>query len=142
MSTLDRHDVIILTFYINCFNEIVFIFTVPLSAEAVEYADCTSAEGYPSPPTSVLDITLNCIWWWNSSLETWENVKYFFISMIPSPPWAELVVPVRVPSRGSMKLFNYLLRTIIISYLEPYSCVQIIYITQEYLINRIYFYVK
>ena len=32
---------------------------------------------------------------------------------------------------------NHLLRIVIITYLKPYSCVQIIHITQEYLINRI-----
>ncbi len=31
------------------------------SAEAVEYTDCTFAEGYDPPPMSVLDMTLNSL---------------------------------------------------------------------------------
>ena len=42
----------------------------------------------------------------------------------------------RVSSMGQIKLFNHLQWIIIISYLKPYSCVEIIYITLEDLINR------
>ena len=38
---------------------------------------------------------------------------------------------------GQIELFNILLMIIIISYLKPYSRVQIIYIPKEYLINKI-----
>ena len=38
---------------------------------------------------------------------------------------------------GQIEQFNHLLKIIIIGYLEPYDCVQIIYITKEYLINII-----
>ena len=44
---------------------------------------------------------------------------------------------IRIPFMCEIELFNHLLRIIIINYLKPYSCVQIIYITVEYLINRI-----
>ena len=43
----------------------------------------------------------------------------------------------RVSSMGQIELFNHLLRIIIISYWKPPRCVQIIYITKKYLINRI-----
>ena len=36
-----------------------------------------------------------------------------------------------------IELFNHLLGIIIISYLKPYSCVQIVHIRSEYLMNRI-----
>ena len=42
-----------------------------------------------------------------------------------------------VPSMEQIELFYHLLRIIMISYLKPFSSVQIIYITKEYLINRI-----
>ena len=32
---------------------------------------------------NVLDMTLNCVWWWGSSLGTRGNVKYLFISITP-----------------------------------------------------------
>ena len=44
-----------------------------------------------------------------------------------------------VTSMGQIELFNHLLSTIIIiiNDLKPYSWVQIIYISLEYLINRV-----
>ena len=48
-----------------------------------------------------------------------------------------IVVPVEVLSRGQIELLNHLSRIIILSYFKPYSCVQIICIRLEYLINRI-----
>ena len=49
-----------------------------------------------------------------------------------------MLVSVRVLSIGQIELFNYLLRIIIIiNYLKSYGYVQIIYITMEYLINRL-----
>ena len=41
--------------------------------------------------------------------------------------YAEANISVRVTSMGQIELFNHLLR-IIISYLKPYRCVQIVYI--------------
>ena len=38
---------------------------------------------------------------------------------------------------GQIEPFSHLLRIAIIINLKPYSCMQIIYIRQEYLINRI-----
>ena len=40
---------------IKSYNELLLIH----SAEAAEYTDCISAERWNSPPTSVLDMTLN-----------------------------------------------------------------------------------
>ena len=38
-------------------------------------------------------------------------------------------VPVRVPSMSQIELFNHLLKIIVVSYLKPYSYMQIIQIT-------------
>ena len=46
------------------------------SPRAVEYANCISA-------MSVLDMTLNGIWWWGSSPEALGNVEYSFIAITP-----------------------------------------------------------
>ena len=32
---------------------------------------------------SVLDMILNCIWWWGSSLGALGNVEYLFIAITP-----------------------------------------------------------
>ena len=48
-----------------------------------------------------------------------------------------VIVPVRVSSMGQIELFNLLLRIIIISYLKPFSCVQVVGIRLEYLIDGI-----
>ena len=48
---------------------------VAKSAWAVEYTDCISAGVKTSPQTSVLYMTLNCIWWWGSISEVLGNVK-------------------------------------------------------------------
>ena len=45
-------------------------------------------------------------------------------------------VLVNVPSMDQIKLFNYLLKIIIISFLKPQSCVQIVDIRKEFLIIR------
>ena len=46
--------------------QLILFFT--LSAGVVEYAKCTSAEELThNLQTSVLKMTLNCIWWWGSS---------------------------------------------------------------------------
>ena len=51
-----------------------------------------------------------------------------------------VVVPVRVSNMLNIELFNHLLRIIniiTIGYLKHYWCVQIIWIWEEYVINRI-----
>ena len=52
------------------------------------------------PGTSVLDMTLNCIWWWGSSPETLENIEYLVNPLTPRYPLTRTVVPVRVVSKG------------------------------------------
>ena len=59
------------------------------------------------------------------------------LSLLPSPLWQRVVVPVKVQSMGQIEFFNHLLRIIIISYLKPSSYMQIVHIRQEYLSNRI-----
>ena len=43
------------------------------SAGTEEYVGCTFAERYH--PTSILDMTLNYMWWWDSSPVALGNVK-------------------------------------------------------------------
>ena len=52
-------------------------------AGAVEYTDGTSVEEEDLGPTSILGMTLNCIWWRGSSHETLGNVEYLFIAIAP-----------------------------------------------------------
>ena len=54
---------------------------------------------------------------------------------LPSPHLPEMVVPVRALS-NQIELFNHLLSIVLVSNLKSYSCVKILYIIQEYLINR------
>ena len=54
-------------------------------------------------------------------------VEYPFIAITPRS--TRMVLPVRVQSVGQIEQFHYLLKVIFISYLKPYSCAQIIYIT-------------
>ena len=69
-------------------------------------------------------------------LQSWsfkECEIYPLITITPGLIWLGLLEPVRVSSMGQIELFNDLLRIIIIiiiiiSYLKPRSCVQIIYI--------------
>ena len=37
----------------------------------------------PHPPTIVLCMILNCIWWWGSSSGALGNVEYLFIAITP-----------------------------------------------------------
>ena len=40
---------------------------VTQSAGVVEFTDCISMKGYDAhASTIVMDMTLNCIWWWDS----------------------------------------------------------------------------
>ena len=61
------------------------------------------------------------------TLHSWslEDVEYPFVTLNLSSPLASSILPVGVPSRGQIELFNLLLGIIIIiiSYLKPYSCV-------------------
>ena len=74
-------------------------------------------------------MTLN--WGRCSGPENLEYVEYRFIVIIPSEPGSNEVVTVRVSSMSQIEMFNHLQNIIItiISYLNPYSCVQIICIT-------------
>ena len=45
---------------------------------------CRGVRQKPLPaPMSVLDMALNCIWWWGSSSGALENVEYLFIANTP-----------------------------------------------------------
>ena len=37
----------------------------------------------PPPSKSILDIILDCLWWWGSSFGDLESVEYFFIAITP-----------------------------------------------------------
>ena len=68
------------------------------SAEAVEYTDCTFADGYDSPTTSVLDMTLKNMM---VRLQSW-SLGLQSIPLLPSLPgllWSEVVAPDRVLSK-------------------------------------------
>ena len=60
------------------------------------------------------------------------NTKMYLMvrlqSLLIDPLKTGLLVLDRVPSRAQIKLFNHLQRTIMIYYLKPFRCVQIIYI--------------
>ena len=71
-------------------------------------------------------MTLNCIWWWDSSPGALENVEYLFIAVLQAPLWPGVVVRIRVPSMGQIELFYRLSRIIMISHFKPYSYMQII----------------
>ena len=66
--------------------------TVAQSAVAVEYTDCTSAEGYP-PPMSVLDMTLNSL-----MVGLWGIQSPPSLLLLPGSLWPGVVVPDRVLS--------------------------------------------
>ena len=66
-------------------------------------------------PISVLDMTLNCVWWWGSTPGALKNVEHFFMCIINR---STLVAIIRVPSMGQIELLNYLL------YLKQFNCVQ------------------
>ena len=70
----------------------------------------------------VLGMTLNCIWWWGSSLEVYGMWSTPSLSLLSIYLWPRVVVHFRVTSLGQLQLFDHLLRIIIISYLKPYNC--------------------
>ena len=67
-------------------------------------------------------------------LELWIIRSIPLLPLLSGPLWPG-VVPITFSSMGQIELFNHLQRIIIISYLKSYNCVQIIYITLEYVIN-------
>ena len=60
-------------------------------------------------------------------LQSWNTGEREVPLHCPDPLWLRVVVPIRVLSMSLIELLNYLLR-IIIKYLKPYNCVQIIWI--------------
>ena len=117
--------------------------------------------GTPPSKTGDLGMTLNCIWWWGSSSVVLLSVEHLFIGIIPrftlTRSGSICLDPVYESNRSIWKLFvldrntwfhiteckielrmvpwryNSLLKIIIISYMKPYNCVQIICIRKEYL---------
>ena len=62
----------------------------------------------------LLGITLNCIWWWDSSSRTSGSVEYPFMPLLPGPLWPRVVVLVKVLSTGQIDLFaNYSYKIVI-----------------------------
>ena len=123
----------------SIFISYFLVILIPTHMRAYEYIYiCRSA----SPlPTSVLGMTLHCIWWWGYSpgaLGMWSA------SSLPLPPglvWPGLVVSVRIPSMNQIEFFNLLLWIIIIIIIiylfETIElCVNYFY-WKEYLINGI-----
>ena len=67
---------------------------------------------------NILVITINCIWWLNSSsgfLGMWSTNS---LRLLPVLLLSGVVEPVRDQSKGQIELFNHLLRIINISYLK------------------------
>ena len=63
--------------------------SIAQSAEAVEYTDCTFAEGPDPTPTSVLIWHLT-IWWWGSSNNgALGNTEYPFVAIAPRSTLAQ-----------------------------------------------------
>ena len=67
-------------FFVSYWLYFRIFWRIALLTGAVKYYDCTSAAGVrPTPPTSVLNMTLNCIWWWRSIPRALENVYIIII---------------------------------------------------------------
>ena len=99
---------------------------VTLSTRAVKYADCTSAvdktlihNNYPGYGTKLHLMV---------KLQSWNFRKYGIeeLQLVPGLLWPGTVIPVPVPIKCQIELDNHLQKIIIISYLKPYSCVQIV----------------
>ena len=56
---------------------------------------------------SALGITLNCIWWWDSSAGALESA--LSLPLLPGPLWPRVIAPVGIPSMDQIELFNHLL---------------------------------
>ena len=61
----------------------------------------------PHPPTSVLDMTSNRIWWWGS-IPGGGMWSAFSLPLPPDRLWPDVVVLFRVPSMSQIELFNHL----------------------------------
>ena len=61
-------------------------------------------------------------------LQFWSSgsIGVAFLPLHPDPDWSRMLVPVKTLSMGQIYLFNHLPTIIIISYLKPYDCVQIV----------------
>ena len=73
-----------------------------LGLEYVNYIPCWEVRS--SPKSSVLGMTLNCIWWWGSSSGG--------LSLLPDQLWPRVVILVRIPSIGEIDLFKEYLYSI------------------------------
>ena len=80
---------------------------------------------------------LNCVWWWGSDLGVQGMWSTPALSLHSGPLWLGKVLPIRFTSIDQTEQFKYLKRVIIIRYLKWYSCVQVIRIWWEYVMNRI-----
>ena len=56
------------------------------------------------------------------------GVSNTWLSLLPGPLCLGFLVPVRVSSTSQIEFFNHLQKIIILSYLKPHNCEQIIYI--------------
>ena len=61
----------------------ISVLIYPLSTD-LEYADFIPGRNIKPSQKSVLDMTVNGIWWWGSSSEDLESVEYHFVVIIPS----------------------------------------------------------
>ena len=59
-----------------------------LSFPTVVGVDCKSVRS-PHPNRGILNMTLNCIWWWDFSSEDLESVKFLFIAITPRSTLAQ-----------------------------------------------------
>ena len=57
--------------------------------------------------TSVLDMTLNYLWWRESFLELWRLESTASLPLLPGPLWVGVVEPVRVPSTDQIEICNH-----------------------------------
>ena len=58
--------------------------------------------------TSVLDMTLNCIWWWGFSPGKLGNIEYPFTAIFSGSLRPGVIVSDRVSSMGQIELFHHL----------------------------------
>ena len=91
--------------------------------------------GVRSPVTSVLGMTLNCIWWWGSITGDLGNVKYPLTAITPRSTFTSSCSTCLCLIYGSticLILLQYLKTYILneiasfrLQYLKPFNCVQI-----------------
>ena len=64
-------------------------------------------------PNECFDITLNCIWWWGSSLGALWNVKYLFIAITLRSTFTRIGSTCQSPINGSNKtVLSYMVHSI------------------------------